>query len=107
MDQIKARIIQQLIEITGNIVAEQLTKPDYEARERNIEQYYEQLMPRPAKPKPITEEPITSSGLETKTDNLIEQVCTGLTGEERTKCEEAVKEFVRDPKSMEKYLSSR
>jgi len=105
MDQFKSMIVQRLIEVTGNIIAGQLSKPDYESRERNIEQYYERLTPRTAKPKPITEEPISSSEIETKTDNLIEQVCTGLTGEEKQKCEEAVREFVRDPKSMEKYLS--
>lgn len=119
MDDLKAAVIQRLIDTTGNIIASQLSKPNFDGHRTNIEQYYKDLQPiretLPDAPDvipepitaPVTHEPEYSENEERKTDKLVDEICTpDLSPEELLECREGVEELLKNPNIMQKYFQS-
>ena len=111
----KTAIVQRVIDITGNIIADQLSKPDWEARRENISQYYKDLQPikdaLPESPtvREIPEQRGENGKEKAKMNEIIDEVCTpDLSPKELMECQECVRAVVEgsDTDVMQKYFKS-
>lgn len=115
MADIKTEIVKRAIDITGNIIADQLSKPDWEARKENISQYYKDLQPiRETLPEApaVRETPVVREIPEQReetgnVDKIVDEICTpDLSPKELSECRESVESVIKDPSMMNKYLKS-
>ena len=102
---IKADVVRQVIDITGNLIADQVSKPDWESRKANIEQYYKDLQPiRETLPEAPDVREIPEQKGE---DKIIDEICTpDLSPKELSECRSCVESVIKDPSVMNKYLKS-
>ena len=108
---IKADVVRQVIDITGNLIADQVSKPDWESRKANIEQYYKDLQPiRETLPEApdVREAPAVREIPEQRgADKIIDEICTpDLSPKELSECRSCVESVIKDPSVMNKYLKS-
>ncbi|GAG77221.1 unnamed protein product [marine sediment metagenome] len=108
---IKAVIVQNVIDITGNLIADQINKPDWDARRMNIEQYYKDLEPiRETLPEaPDVREPREQRGEIGNVAKIVGEICTpDLSPKELSECKSCVKEVLEGSSSdvMQKYFES-
>lgn len=91
----KTMIVQRIIDMSGNIIANQLSQPDWDARRANIEKYYKDLEPikKDLPDAPLIEEPHEYREKEkTRTDEIVNQICTSdLSPKEMLMCQECVR----------------
>lgn len=105
---IKADVVRQLIDISGNLIADQLSKPDWESRKANIEQYYRDLQPiRETLPDAPSVREIAPNANANANDRIVDEICTpDLSPKELSECREGVEEVLKDPSVVAKYLKS-
>jgi len=112
MEDIKIVVIQRGFDMAGNLISDLLSKPDWEARAKNIEMYYKDLGPiRETLPEaPTTQEnpnpnPNPNANANSNEDRIIGEVCTSdLSPKELVECKECVREVAKDPNVLHKYL---
>lgn len=104
---VKTMIVQRVIDMTGNIIADQLNKPDWEARRENISQYYKDLQPiREVLPEaPVVREISEQRRENGKVNEIVNQICTpDLSPKELLECRECVEEVLQNPDVLHKYM---
>ena len=110
MEDIKVMIVKRVIDMSGNIIADQLSKPDWEAREENISRYYKDLDPiRETLPETPTIHEVTNpnpnANANSKVDRIIGEICTpDLSPEELSECQSCVESVVKDPNVLRRYM---
>jgi len=104
---IKTEIVQRIITTAGDVIAGQLSQPDWESRRKNISEYYKDLSPimDTLPDAPAVREIPEQRG---EMDEIIDQICTpDLSPKESLECRECVEEVVKGPSDvMQKYFES-
>ena len=108
---IKAVIVQNIIDISGNIIVDQIHKSDWDARRKNISEYYKDLQPvMETLPDAPTVREIPEQTLEQRgnVDKIVDEICTpDLSPKELLECRECAEEVIKEPSDvMQKYFVS-
>ena len=103
---IKMVIVQRGFDIAGNVIADLLSKPDWESRTANITQFYKDL--EPVK-KDLPEAPAVREIPERRggEDKIVDEICTpDLSPKELLECRSCVEDVLKGQGSdvMQKYF---
>ena len=107
---IKMMVIQRGFDIFGNIIADQLSKPDWESRSENISHLYKDLqsIKDNCPDAPDIREPYEHREKEkVKLDEIVSQICTpDLSPKEMLMCQECVRDVLTGSGTdvMQKYF---